>query len=173
LRAGLVEFMRMSKIRGVDGFILPDMEIGESQKYVKVASELKLATVFLASPNSDESRIEKILAVCSGFLYVISIYGITGSRVSYEAYTFQSIRKIKNITHGEIPIAVGFGISQPDQVTSIVEAGADAVIVGSALIDKIKVSANNKLLLNELQTFVKQLKDACRKVQTSEGQNHL
>ena len=173
LRAGLVEFMRTSKIQGVDGFILPDMEIGESQKYVKVASELNLATVFLASPNSDESRLEKILAVCSGFLYVVSIYGITGSRVSYEAYTFQSIRKIKNITHGKIPIAVGFGVSQPDQITSIVKAGADAVIVGSALIDKIKVSANNKLLLNELQTFVKQLKDACRRVQTSEGRNHL
>jgi tryptophan synthase alpha chain len=93
--------------------------------------------------------------------------------VSYEAYTFQSIRKIKKITHGKIPIAVGFGISQPDQITSIVKAGADAVIVGSALIDKIKASANNKLLLNELQTFVKQLKDACKKIQTSEGRNHL
>jgi tryptophan synthase alpha chain len=171
-RAGLEKFMKVSKIQGVDGFILPDMEIAESGAYVKAASVHDLATVFLASPNSDKLRIRQIMKVCSGFLYVVSVYGITGSRLNYEKYTFQSIRNIKQITEGKIPIAVGFGISKPDQITSLVESGADAVIVGSALIDRIKVSANNKLLLKDLRTLVKRLKDACLSVRTSKQSDY-
>jgi tryptophan synthase alpha chain len=168
-KAGLAEFMRISRLKGVDGLILPDMEIAESSTYVKVASDHNLATVFLASPNSDQARIKQIMKVCSGFLYVVSIYGITGSRLNYEEYTFKSIKKIRHITNGKIPIAVGFGISRPDQISSIVKSGADAVIVGSSLIDRIKVSANHKLLLNDLQTFVKQLRNVCSSVQTKQG----
>jgi tryptophan synthase alpha chain len=112
------------------------------------------------------------MKVCSGFLYVVSVYGITGSRLNYEKYTFQSIRNIKQITEGKIPIAVGFGISKPDQITSLVESGADAVIVGSALIDRIKVLANNKLMLKDLRTLVKQLKDACLSVRTSKQSDY-
>ena len=171
-RTGLEKFMKVSKIQGVDGFILPDMEIAESVAYVKAASVHDLATVFLASPNSDKLRIRQIMKVCSGFLYVISVYGITGSRLNYEKYTFQSIRNIKQNTEGKIPIAVGFGISKPDQITSLVESGADAVIVGSALIDRIKISANNKLMLKDLRTLVKQLKDACLSVRTSKQSDY-
>jgi tryptophan synthase alpha chain len=166
-RAGLEKFMKVSKIQGVDGFILPDMEIAESSAYVKAASVHDLATVFLASPNSDKLRIRQIMKVCSGFLYVVSVYGITGSRLNYEKYTFQSIRNIKQITEGKIPIAVGFGISKPDQITALVKSGADAVIVGSTLIDRIKFSANNNLSLKDLRTLVKQLKYACLNVRTS------
>ncbi len=165
IKAGLAEFMKMSVFQGVDGIILPDMEVSESDDYVKAASEHNLATVFLASPNSNKHRIKRIMDVCSGFLYVVSIYGVTGSRLGYEEYTFQSIRKIKRVTQGKIPIAVGFGISRPDHITPIVKSGADAVIVGSAIIDKIRVSANQTLSLNGLQTFVKQLKDVCSDIQ--------
>ena len=171
-RVGLEKFMKVSKILGVDGFILPDMEIAESSAYVKAASVHNLATVFLASPNSDKLRIRQIMKVCSGFLYVVSVYGITGSRLDYEKYTFQSIRYIKQITGGKIPIAVGFGISKPYQVTSLVKCGADAVIVGSALIDRIKVSANNKLLLKDLRTLVKQLKDTCLSIRISKQSDY-
>jgi tryptophan synthase alpha chain len=166
-KAGLEKFIKMSRLHGVDGFILPDMAIMESDTYVKVASDHGLATIFLASPNSNKQRIEQIMNVCSGFIYVVSIFGITGTRLRYEKYTFHNIRKIKKITQGRIPIAVGFGISRPDQIVSIVESGADAVILGSSLIDRIKVAANHKLMLNDLQTFVRQLRDVCSSVQTS------
>jgi tryptophan synthase alpha chain len=166
-KAGLEKFIKLSRLHGVDGFILPDMAIMESDAYVKVASDHGLATIFLASPNSNKQRIEQIMNVCSGFIYVVSIFGITGTRLRYEKYTFHNIRKIKKITQGRIPIAVGFGISRPDQVVSIVESGADAVILGSSLIDRIKVAANHKLMLNDLQTFVRQLRDTCSSVQTS------
>ena len=166
-KAGLEKFIKLSRLHGVDGFILPDMAIMESDAYVKVASDNGLATIFLASPNSNKQRIEKIMNVCSGFIYVVSIFGITGTRLRYEKYTFHNIRKIKKITQGRIPIAVGFGISRPDQIVSIVESGADAVILGSSLIDRIKVAANHKLMLNDLQTFVRQLRDVCSSVQIS------
>jgi tryptophan synthase alpha chain len=164
-KAGLAEFINSARLHGVDGIILPDMAVVESADYVKVASDHGLAAIFLASPNSSKHRIEQIMDVSSGFIYVVSIFGITGTRLTYEKYTFQNIRKIKDITHGKIPIAVGFGVSRPEQIISLVKSGADAVIVGSSLIDHIKVSANHKLMLNELQTFVRQLKDACSRVQ--------
>lgn len=166
-KAGLEKFIKLSRLHGVDGFILPDMAIMESDAYVKVASDHGLATIFLASPNSNKQRIEQIMNVCSGFMYVVSIFGITGTRLRYEKYTFHNIRKIKKITQGRIPIAVGFGISRPDQIVSIVESGADAVILGSSLIDRIKVAANHKLMLNDLQTFVRRLRDVCSSVQIS------
>jgi tryptophan synthase alpha chain len=166
-KTGLEKFIKLSRLHGVDGLILPDMAIMESDAYVKVASDHGLATIFLASPNSNKQRIEQIMNVCSGFMYVVSIFGITGTRLRYEKYTFHNIRKIKKITQGRIPIAVGFGISRPDQIVSIVESGADAVILGSSLIDRIKVAANHKLMLNDLQTFVRQLRDVCSSVQIS------
>jgi tryptophan synthase alpha chain len=161
-RSGLEEFLRTSRLKGVDGFILPDLELTESYSYVNAASKLKMATVFLASPNTDASRLKKIMEVCSGFLYVVSVYGTTGSRAEYEDYTFQSIRRIKEITEGKIPIAVGFGISRPDQVTSLVNSGADAVIIGSAIIDRIAARhPNDKHKLVNLRAFVEQLREAC------------
>ena len=166
-KAGLEKFIKLSRLHGVDGFILPDMAIMESDAYVKVSSDHGLATIFLASPNSNKQRIEQIMNVCSGFIYVVSIFGITGTRLRYEKYTFHNIRKIKKITQGRIPIAVGFGISRPDQIVSIVESGADAVILGSSLIDRIKVAGNHKLMLNDLQTFVRRLRDVCSSVQIS------
>jgi len=166
-KTGLEKFIQLSRLHGVDGLILPDMAIMESDDYVKVASDHGLATIFLASPNSNKQRIEQIMNVCSGFMYVVSIFGITGTRLRYEKYTFHNIRKIKKITQGRIPIAVGFGISRPDQIVSIVESGADAVILGSSLIDRIKVAANHKLMLNDLQTFVRLLRDVCSSVQIS------
>ena len=161
-RSGLEEFLKTSRLKGVDGFILPDLELTESYSYVNAASKLKMATVFLASPNTDASRLKKIMEVCSGFLYVVSVYGTTGSRVEYEDYTFQSIRRIKEITEGKIPIAVGFGISRPDQVTSLVNSGADGVIIGSAIIDRIAAPPpNHKQKLVNLRAFVQQLSEAC------------
>lgn len=161
-RSGLEEFLRTSRLKGVDGFILPDLELTESYSYVNAASKLKMATVFLASPNTDASRLKKIMEVCSGFLYVVSVYGTTGSRAEYEDYTFQSIRRIKEITEGKIPIAVGFGINRPDQVISLVNSGADAVIIGSAIIDRIAARhPNDKHKLVNLRAFVEQLREAC------------
>lgn len=162
LRTGFGNFMRKSKDSGIDGFILPDMTIEESKYYLQEASKLGVATIFLVSPNTSRCRMQSIVNTSSGFVYMVSVYGITGTRESFEDYTFNAIKNIKQIAGTKIPVAVGFGISTPSHIRLMSNAGADAVIVGSAIIDKIKRSANKKKMLQELQCFVIDMKRACK-----------
>ena len=171
-RPGLENFIIRSKKCGIDGFILPDMTVEESRTYVNKASALGLATIFLVSPNTDKNRLDQILNMSSGFLYVVSVFGITGVREAFEEYTLETIRLIKRVTKGKIPVAVGFGISKPHHIMSMVEAGADAVIVGSAIIDKIKkYSSNKKTMLIQLRSFIKEMKTVCNKKEVNKNKS--
>ncbi|HEY5631345.1 MAG TPA: tryptophan synthase subunit alpha [Nitrososphaeraceae archaeon] len=162
LRAGFRNFMRRSKLSGVDGFILPDLAIEESCCYIEQAAKLGLATVFLVSPNTSENRLKAIVNKCSGFVYVVSVYGITGMRESFENYTIDVIKNIKQVAASKIPVAVGFGISNASHIRFMVDAGADAVIIGSAIVKKIKSNANKEKMLLELRSYILNLKNACR-----------
>jgi tryptophan synthase alpha chain len=155
--------MKKSKESGVDGFILPDMAIEESDKYVMGASQLDLATIFLASPNTTPGRLESILARTSGFMYVVSVYGITGQRRSFEDYSLTAIRNVKHVVGSRMPVAVGFGISSPSHIKPMIRAGADAIIVGSAIVNIIRnFSGNKRKMLQQIELFVQDLKKACR-----------
>ena len=168
-RQGFENFMRRSRQCGIDGFILPDMIIEESYPYVENAAKLGLATIFLASPNTSNTRLQSILRRCTGFIYMVSVYGITGARKSFYGYTFDAIKNIKKTcmiskttsSSRPPPLAVGFGISTPSHVKSMSDAGADAVVVGSAIIDIIRNSENKKKMLHDLQSFVVKMKRAC------------
>src|ERR671938_310939 len=163
LKSGFENFMIKSKSSGIDGFILPDMTIEESDCYIKQASRLGLATIFLVSPNTSEQRMHSIVNRSSGFVYLVSVYGITGTRKSFEDYTLGAIKQAKRIAGSRLPVVVGFGINKPSHVRSIIEAGADAVIVGSAIVDKIKSNANNKTkMLETLRSYVIEMKRACK-----------
>jgi tryptophan synthase alpha chain len=162
LRAGFKNFMRRSKISGVDGFILPDMAIEESSFYIDYASKMGLATIFLVSPNTPQNRLKDIVNKCSGFVYAVSVYGITGIRESFEDYTAQAIKNIKQITESKIPIAVGFGISNTSHIRLMLNAGADAVIIGSAIVKIIKSNANKKNMLERLRSYTISMKRACK-----------
>jgi tryptophan synthase alpha chain len=162
-RVGFEYFMKKSKECGVDGFILPDMAIEESDKYVMEASQLDLATIFLASPNTTPRRLEAILARTSGFVYVVSVYGITGQRKFFEDYSLTAIRNVKQVVGSRMPVAVGFGISSPSHIKPMIRAGADAIIVGSAIVNIIRnFSGNKKKMLQQIEVFVRDLKKACR-----------
>lgn len=158
VRAGLGQFLARSKECGVDGFILPDMPVEEAGEYSAKAAELGLATVFLASPNTSESRLAKIVENSSGFMYLVSVFGITGARSSFENYTGEAIKRAKQVAAGRIPVGVGFGISKPEHARFMVRAGADAIIVGSAIINNM--SGNRTAGLKMLASS---LKKACRK----------
>jgi tryptophan synthase alpha chain len=162
IRAGMEKFMSQSKECGFDGFILPDMPIEEADAYSATASKLKLATVFLVSPNTPHSRLHKIVASTSGFIYIVSVYGITGARNSFEKYTLSTIKTVKQVAGTKVPMAVGFGISTPAHVKSMINAGADAVIVGSAIIAKISDPPGKKML-QELENFARSMKNGCKK----------
>ena len=164
IRMGFNTFMQKAKQCGIDGFILADMPIEESEEYIKEASNLDLATIFMVSPNSKEQRIKSILPKCSGFVYVVSVIGITGMRESFEEYTANNITKVKEIIgDSDIPVAVGFGISTPSHCKFMINAGADAIIVASAIINTIEhYRADREKMLQELRSFVSSMKDACR-----------
>ena len=162
-KRGLKKFLKQSVEHGVDGFIIPDMSLEESDEYVREATALGLATIFLASPNTKESRLKSIASKSSGFVYIISVYGTTGMRESFENYTMDNIKNVKRILGSTIPLAVGFGINTPAQAKLMIDSGADAIIVASALIDKIKNSKVNEVkMVEEIKSFVSDMKKACK-----------
>ncbi len=169
IKAGLSKFIKKAKQCGVDGFILPDMSIEESDKYVKEASQLNLATIFLVSPNTNEERLRSIASKSRGFLYLISTYGTTGIRNSFDLSSARYIKNTKRIVGSLLPIAVGFGISKPEHAKFMIKAGADAIIVASAIINMTKIYASDrknakkkKEMLKDISNFVLTMKNACR-----------
>jgi tryptophan synthase alpha chain len=115
----------------VDGFIIPDLPPEEAGPMMSLCEELGLAMTFLLAPNSPPERVQKVVQVNTGFIYLVSVTGITGARNSLPEDLEQFIGRVRGFD--EQPIAVGFGISTPDQ-TKMVGNLADGVIVGSALI---------------------------------------
>ena len=151
-RKGYIQFAKKAKESGIDGFIIPDIQIEESKEYLNKMQNIGMSTIFLVSPNTSEKRLKMISRICTGFLYAISVYGTTGERQSFDEYTIESIKRIKKMTaDDELPLAVGFGISNPQHVKDMINAGADGVIIGSAIIKKIK----------ELNRFISELKNSC------------
>lgn len=160
VHAGVGKFMDKAKAAGIDGFILPDMPVEEAGEYIKSARKRNLATVFLASPNTSERRLEEIAKNSSGFMYLVSVYGITGTRKHFEDYTVEAVKRAKRAASGRIPVGVGFGISKPEHARFMASAGADAVIVGSAIVDRM--SGAKGMMTANLKSFASSLKRALR-----------
>jgi tryptophan synthase alpha chain len=91
------------------------MSVEESKDYLQAAKS-KADTIFLISPNTSKSRIQKIAKASSGFLYLVAVYGTTGVKTGIKNYTINAIKNVKKQTNGKIPIGVGFGVSTPEDV---------------------------------------------------------
>ena len=153
---GYTKFISEAKKAGIDGFILPDMSIEESKEYIQAAKN-KVDTIFLISPNTSNTRIQKISKASSGFLYLVAVFGTTGIKTGIKKYTLDAIKQVKKQTKGKIPIGIGFGVSTPEDVKKYIKAGADAVIVGSAYLKLIEKTPQNKLE-SKITSFTKSLK---------------
>ena len=153
---GYGKFISEAKKAGIDGFILPDMSIEESKEYLQAAKN-KADTIFLISPNTSKTRIQKISKASSGFLYLVAVFGTTGVKTGIKKYTLDAIKQVKKQTKGKIPIGIGFGVSTPDDVRKYIKAGADAVIVGSAYLKLIEKTPQNQLE-SKIASFTKSLK---------------
>ena len=153
---GYEKFIVEAKKAGIDGFILPDMSIEESKEYLKAAKN-NADTIFLISPNTSKARIQKISNATSGFLYLVAVFGTTGIKTGIKKYTLDAIKQVKKQTKGKIPVGVGFGVSTPDDVKKYINAGADAVIVGSAYLKLIEKTPQNQLE-SKIASFTKNLK---------------
>jgi tryptophan synthase alpha chain len=167
-RMGLEKFFRLSWEKRVDGVIVPDLPVEEAGDYKKTASKFGIDTIFLAAPSTSNERLAKIALCSSGFLYLVSHFGVTGAQAAVENSTIQLVKRVLPFTSGRIPLAVGFGVSKPEHVARIVAAGADGVIVGSAFINLIKAHQTNiQVLLNELKATVSELKKATKNIESS------
>lgn len=134
-RYGIENFVKDALRCGVDGAIIPDLPAEEAEEIIKIANRNKFCMIFLASPTSTQSRLRTIAKKSEGFIYYVSLTGVTGTRKSLAGDIAANIRKIKRIT--DKPVCVGFGVSGEKQAKEIA-AIADGVIVGSAVIKSIE-----------------------------------
>ncbi len=162
-RMGLDMFFRLAKSCMVDGVIVPDLPVEEAADYKQAASASGVDTIFLAAPSTSVQRLPKIVACTSGFLYLVSHFGVTGAKATVAESTIQLIKKFLPYTQGHVPLAVGFGVSKPGHVRCIIEAEADGVIVGSAFVNIIQRNQGKMgKVLEELEESARKLKEATR-----------
>ena len=128
------KFVHDASAAGVDGIIVPDLPPDEADNLIRLSRKSNFDTIFLLAPTSNEDRIRKVSKASSGFIYYVSITGITGSRLSMDSSIESHVARIKNLS-GK-PVAVGFGISTPEEAAAV-SRFADGVIVGSAIVKKV------------------------------------
>jgi tryptophan synthase alpha chain len=135
LQFGLDKFAREAARAGADGALIVDLTPEEAEAYTAVMRAQHLDTIFLAAPTSTDARLELAARSSTGFLYLISRTGVTGERAKLETSARTLVERARRLT--SLPLAVGFGISQPEQVREV-QALADAAVVGSAVVHAIE-----------------------------------
>jgi len=154
LAYGLEKFVTDAALAGASGFIIPDLPPEEAGQLHSHCRQLGLDLVFLLPPNSSDERVRFVAGQSTGFVYLVSVLGITGERKSLPAELAQFVERVRAYT--DKPLAVGFGISTPDQAAAVGQI-ADGVIVGSALIKAAGQAADPVAAARE---FVLNLKNA-------------
>jgi tryptophan synthase alpha chain len=154
LAYGQEAFVRDSADAGADGFIIPDLPPEEAQEFERYATEYDLSLIYFIAPTSSPQRISRILSNAKGFIYVVSVAGVTGARSNINKDLADFVIQLKTKT--DVPIAVGFGISTPEQARTVGDF-SDGVIVGSALLDAVNTSSNKT---KAAAHFVKSLYEA-------------
>lgn len=166
LQMGLEKFAREARAAGVDGVLATDMIPEESPEYRKLMDAQNLDTIFLAAPTSTNARIEKISKATKGFLYLVSRTGVTGTRDALPTELAGFVKRVRAIT--DMPVAVGFGISQPAHVAAL--AGiAEAAVVGSALVARVEAAHTAEEAAKSVSALVRELKSAAAQAQTRDG----
>jgi tryptophan synthase alpha chain len=154
LRYGLEPLARAAVKSGIDGCLLTDVSVEEAEPYIQVMRQAGLDTVFLAAPTSSRRRLELVAKYSTGFVYLVSRTGVTGERANVSASVGPLVTAMRAVT--QLPLAVGFGISTPDQVRSV-GAIADGVVVGSAFERVIEENATSDQLCAKIETLARTL----------------
>ncbi len=151
LRHGLRDFAESCERSGVDGVIIPDLPPEEAGQWVGEARKMNLDTIFLIAPTSPPDRIRMVSRYSRGFIYYVSVTGVTGARENVPEELEPAVKKVKE--QGKKPVAVGFGISTPEQAKKI-GLFADGVIVGSAIVKMIEENLRHPELSVKVGDFV-------------------
>ncbi len=160
-RIGMEKFIRDAAKAGVDGLLVLDLPPEESDNYEALMKKAGLCHIYLVAPTTPEERMEFIVRRGSGFIYYISREGVTGMQSKVASNLAQQVSKIR--AHTKLPVAVGFGVSNPEQA-KLVAQNADAVVVGSAVVNQIAENGKSKDLVKRVGKFVKSLDEAVKSI---------
>ncbi|WP_042708134.1 tryptophan synthase subunit alpha [Methanobrevibacter wolinii] len=154
-------YERLSKL-GVNAVLVADLPPEESEYVRKASKEYGVEEIFIAAPSTTTERLKLIADYASGFIYTVSVMGITGARDKVEHNTTDMIKRMRK--HTDMPLCVGFGISKPEHVKEVINSGANGAIVGSAIINIIADNLDNKeKMLNDIKEYVSSMKLATKK----------
>ncbi|MHC4227301.1 MAG: tryptophan synthase subunit alpha [Planctomycetota bacterium] len=144
---------------GVNSVLVADLSIDDADEITGPAVSAGLDTVFMVTPITDPERMKLIASKTTGFIYTVSVLGVTGSRAELSDTVDGLVGKLKGLT--DVPVCVGFGISKPEHAATIARAGADGVIIGSKIVGLIESNLGDKeKTLAEISAFLGQVKSA-------------
>ncbi|MFB2771036.1 tryptophan synthase subunit alpha [Pelatocladus sp. BLCC-F211] len=155
LNLGKQLFLERAAASGIKGLVVPDLPLDEAGDLLELADVVGIEVILLVTPTSSKARIEAIARQSRGFIYLVSVTGVTGTRSHLQTRVKDVLQDIRSIT--DKPIAVGFGISNPEHARQIREWGADAVIVGSAFVERLSESTPYRGL-RAIKDFCSELK---------------
>lgn len=151
-------FVKRAVFAGVDAVIIPDLPPDEAKNLIHFSHQYDLKNVFFVAPTTQDHRLAKISKASSGFIYYVSLTGVTGERKDLPKTFVEHVKRIKKQTTS--PVCVGFGVSTAEQVISVAKV-ADGVIVGSAIVKEILKHSGKKDLVSHVAKFVSHLSHVC------------
>jgi tryptophan synthase alpha chain len=158
---GIERFYSEARDAGVDGILIADMPVEESEEVCAVAARHDIDPIFLITQTTSDERIKKIATKARGYLYLVAVLGVTGVRDEVSEGAIDLLHRVRK--HTRLPLALGFGISTPAHAKTCARAGADGVIVGSAIVEIVGRNLKNpEMMVRELQDYVRGMKQAAR-----------
>jgi tryptophan synthase alpha chain len=159
---GIEKFFTDFHRAGVNSVLIADLSIDDAGEIITPASKAGLDTVFMVTPNTNPERMKLIASKTTGFVYTVSLLGVTGSRDKLSGTVEELVSRLKKLS--SVPVCVGFGISRPEHAAAVAKAGADGVIIGSKLVQLIEDNLGDKeKCLAEISTFLSEVKSALEK----------
>jgi tryptophan synthase alpha chain len=155
LRYGLERFVHHAIEAGVDGLIVPDLAPDEAEEFLEITKLRDFHLIFLVAPTSTASRIRLVNQYSSGFIYCVSLTGVTGVRKEIHGELGKFLKRVR--AHTDKPLAVGFGISTPQQARTVARL-SEGVIVGSAIVDIIEKTEDTEVMVKKVGRFIRELK---------------
>jgi tryptophan synthase alpha chain len=144
---------------GVNSVLLADLSIDDGDEIAGPAKAAGMDTVFMVTPNTQQDRMKLIASKTTGFIYTVSLLGVTGSREKLSGTVDGLVRKLKKLT--DVPVCVGFGISTAEHAATVAASGADGVIIGSKIVQLIEENlGDKKKICSEVSRFLTEVKDA-------------
>jgi tryptophan synthase alpha chain len=154
---GVERFYRDAAACGVNSVLVADLSIEDADEIVPIVRSVDMDTVFMVTPITEQTRKQLIASQTTGFIYAVSLLGVTGSRDELSDAVHGLVKQIKEIT--DVPVCVGFGISTPQHALTVAQAGADGVIIGSKIVGLIEKNLGDRgRMLSEVSDFLGQVR---------------